>query len=180
MKNIQVTDEQYEILKKMSENMGKQNNRCTRLPLFCVAEYYKKVVPEDCGGDEWDAVDEEGNVIFDNSDDLRKWWSNKKEILDTYDITEEQYNDVAEERDYFLKDEIVSLLNLRIIPYEKDRRLINGQVYFTEEECERHIKLNHYHYHEPHSYVVGAWRNIEMETLLDVVHSISNEGKAHR
>ena len=69
---------------------------------------------------------------------------------------------------------------MRIYYYEVERRLINGQVYFTEEECERHIKLNHYHYHKPHSYVVGAWRNIEMETLLDVVHSISNEGKAHR
>jgi len=49
MKNIQVTDEQYEILKRMSEDMGKQDPRATRLPLFCVAEYKKVPMPEDCG-----------------------------------------------------------------------------------------------------------------------------------
>ena len=182
MKNIQVTDEQYEILKRMSEDMGKQDPRATRLPLFCVAEYKKVPMPEDCG--KMQIINEEGDCIIDENDNIIKWWKeNKENILDSYGIIEEEYNKIKIEDNILAEDDIIGLLEdkgFRKVYYEIERKFPHGQVYFTEEGANRHIKANNYHYNEPHTYVVSAWRNIEMETLLDVVHNICNEGGAHR
>ena len=48
--------------------------------------------------------------------------------------------------------------------------------FLTEEACESHIKLNHYHYSEPHSYVHHAWRYPELEQLLKSLGEITGKG----
>ncbi len=52
---------------------------------------------------------------------------------------------------------------------------IRAGVFFTAEECERHLKKNAYHYHEEaHVYCVSAWRNPEMQAVMQ--HLIEGAG----
>ena len=52
--------------------------------------------------------------------------------------------------------------NIKDVPVE-------GQVYLTEKAAQHHIDSNSYHYHEPFIYVVGAWRNPEIQTLMQLM-----------
>ena len=60
----------------------------------------------------------------------------------------------------------------------EDVRVDQGQYYFTEESAQRHIDMNHYHYHQPFTYVESAWRNPEWELIRAVLmQSKSLEGE---
>ena len=38
-------------------------------------------------------------------------------------------------------------------------------MFITKESCKNHIRLNGYHYHNPHTYAMTAWRSPEVEKL---------------
>lgn len=52
---------------------------------------------------------------------------------------------------------------------------LNPGIFLTEEAGLQHIKDNHYHYNEPSLYVVSAWRNYEMQLVMQ--HLIEQGGK---
>lgn len=43
---------------------------------------------------------------------------------------------------------------------------LSAGVFFTAKACEDHIRANHYHYNNPRSYGISAWRNYEMQTVM--------------
>jgi hypothetical protein len=47
--------------------------------------------------------------------------------------------------------------------------------FFTEKACEEHIRLNSYHYADPHSYVSHAFRNPEMELVQKFLINLTKQ-----
>jgi len=183
MPKIDVTDEQYEVLKKMSQSMVMQDSRATRLPLYCVAEWVMEPAHEDCGDLQYYLPNSEGTTFTE--DELQKMFKDKEEFLCEFGTGNEQkdnelYNKIKENIDEYDINCLIDFLEATAIWLTRVRRIVDGQIYLTEKGAQRHIDNNGYHYLEPHVYVTSCWRNYELETLMDVVHDIENEGGAHR
>jgi hypothetical protein len=48
--------------------------------------------------------------------------------------------------------------------------------FLTKRACERHIRLNDYHYRQPKPFADTAWRNPEFERLLRIVEKFATVG----
>ena len=156
MKIIEVTDEQFEALKKMASLLNSQKNRMTGEPIFCVYEKSDIAKPEGCGNERgW--VADEGMIHDDLAEELAEDWRE-----------ENQDEDKPDERDW--EDILTEELGYREVSYSiEDVRVDQGQYYFTEEAAQRHIDLNHYHYNQPFTYVESAWRNPEWQLIRKVL-----------
>lgn len=165
MKTIEVTDEQYDALVHMSNAMAVQDNAGTANPLFCVYQKEKVMVPEGYGdGVHWH--DGDGNFI-------------DEEDIDDDETIKEYCEEHPEDKDLDAED-ILKKLGYEKFYYKiEDVPAPDGQVYFTHESAQEHIRRNHYHYHEPFVFVNSAWRNDEMQLLMDVVAAITG-GKRHQ
>lgn len=166
MKTIQLTDEQYAFLENMAKEMATQSNRMTEFPLFCVYEKKKIFKPEGCG-------------------EFRAWTDSCGEP-----IYEEELNDCTpvfeylgshpEDKDMKPEDILTERLSFREVCYDIENFPVSGQVYFTEKAAQHHIDMNHYHYDKPFVYVVSAWRNPEMQMLMQLFSLLAPESKQWR
>lgn len=51
-------------------------------------------------------------------------------------------------------------------------------VFLTEEEADRHLRVNHYHYNPTAAtYVEHAFRNYDMETIVELFDALTKENK---
>jgi len=180
MQNIQVTDEQMEILKRMSADMQTQDPRHIHLPLYCVSQEKKVFTLEGCG-DELLFVDCVGTEI--TKDEFLAAWEDREQMIEEYGMDPAEYDSMRADNlpHDMLFSRICDILEWCEVEYKIERVLVDGQVYFTEAGAQAHIDLNKHHYHNPQVYTVGAWRNPELEVLMDVVAAIIDpNNKAHR
>lgn len=152
MKEIKLTDEMYDFLINMSNEMKTQNNRITAFPyIFQVEETYK--VPTCNGfGDELLISDDRETELRDEGD--------MRDHLDCY-FPDEFTREDLDEKDFGLVNET------------DDTRLSN--VFFTEKACEGHININRHNYKSPRSYVSHAYRNKEIETLQRFILGLTKD-----
>ena len=53
------------------------------------------------------------------------------------------------------------------IPYiDKPKIALEPGVFFTAKACQEHIDENSYHYTNPRVYAIAAWRNPEVQTIM--------------
>jgi len=138
----------------ISKEMQTQDNRATAYPLFVVM-VDKKVY----GCESW-CNEVERKEDFD-SDYLCEKCAEKYE-------NNEDLDDYCEDCD---QDCFVWF------SWEKDFDLKAG-VFFTAKACDEHIRLNDYHYSNPRSYAISAWRNYEMQEVINFLikyHKNTNE-----
>jgi hypothetical protein len=159
----------------ISKRMREQSNRSTQYPLFVVQEFLEIDRASGCG--EYTKY-----VSYDSDIELTQEQYEAIEACQEYSTVEEleenghdwvEYETILKEIGLSLDDtSTINLSEFRSIDYDIDW-VISGRagVFFTEEACEEHIRLNHYHYTKPRSYVISAWRNPEMvevmKTILD-------------
>lgn len=154
MKTIEVTDEQFEALKKIAGLLKTQNNRITAEPIWCIYERKRVVKPAGCGSE--------------------SGW-----IIDGDLLSEEEANDLAEEWREDKENEAEDLTDGEIIldklegvgcDFSIEEVLVGeGQYYFTEEEAELHLRSNKHHYGDAFTYVQSAWRNPEWALIRAVL-----------
>lgn len=150
-KTIEVTDEQYEFFDNIAKEMVTQSNQGTEFPLFCV--YQKEEVPAPAGCGQFPGWHKDGETYYE--DDL-------KDCAEVNDYIEEH----PEDKDMKPADILTEKLEYEEVCYDIKDVPVVGQVYFTENAAQRHIDANSYHYNKPFVYVVGAWRNIEIQKLM--------------
>lgn len=129
-------------LKKIGEKMAHQDHRMTQYVLFVVLEDEK--VPSLPGNGQWERKD--GEIDFSLLCDLCGKLHEDGEDLPIY------CDDC--EPDCFWECETIEKFNLK------------AGVFLTSEACDDHIKVNHYHYNNPRSYGISAWRNYEMQAVM--------------
>ena len=183
--------EDIEFLKKLSETMRTQEHDCQAAPRFwVVAQSVKEYVGEDYGS-HVDLVTEDGDTVIENAnvknvvDYFMKEYSDEvKERRITINYTPsycdifvlDKENGEAEEEEtlfdvddvirFFEEHDIISDSYYRTVCYNiNDASICPDTMFITKESCKNHIRLNGYHYHNPHTYAMTAWRSPEVEKL---------------
>lgn len=183
--------EDIEFLKKLSETMRTQEHDCQAAPRFwVVAQSIKEYVGEDYGS-HVDLVTEDGDTVIENAnvenvvDYFMKEYSDEvKErritINHTHSYCEifvlDKENGEAEEEEtlfdvddvirFFEEHDIISDSYYRTVCYNiNDASICPDTMFITKESCKNHIRLNGYHYRNPHTYAMTAWRSPEVEKL---------------
>ncbi len=139
---------------KISQLMHEQNHRCTQYPLFAIQEDNEIWVGkyDDCGYD-----------IQKRSDDIDEdeLCENCLELFNNSDDLPDECNSCSDCCFEFFK--IEKVFNLK------------AGVFFTEKACLEHIEANKYHYNNPVCFCISAWRNEEMQTIMQDILKCTNK-----
>lgn len=164
MKTIHVSDELYDKLIEMSENINSQDNRATAMPYFFqIMTKEKKYVPEGCGTECW-AYD--GSTI-ETEEEINKTIS---EYLDIEDIED------VKKKDEYEKGQILEKAGWRKVNYDYEEKYQNA--FLTEKSCKEHIERNSYHYAQPVDYLSHAFRNPDLELVYEFLCGLTEKPKA--
>lgn len=168
MKTIEISDELYEKLEKVSKEMNTQNHLCTAMPyIWTIREEEKDYWVEQWYSDWYQWFDDENEEcpIWSESDDsdyedyLESQW-----ILDNWKKSKMDYEDYLEEMWYWKN-------------YWRESETFKNW-FLTRKWCEEHIKENNYHYSEPTPYLLHLWRNEEMKAVQQFLCELT-WGKLH-
>lgn len=141
--------ENREVIKSFLEKMAKQDNRATAAPYFYVIR----------------TEVEEAGIDPDNADVVRYYDPENYEY--TYDSKEDARKQLKE--DGYSAREIDEIVD-RLEKYGIRKRWEKRGMFLTEEDAERHLKLNYYHYsHNAHTYVDHAWRAPELKDFFEAL-----------
>lgn len=135
-----------ETLKEVSVLMRSQDNRSTQHPLFVVQELKEIVKASGCG---------DRTIYVDGEDELSQEEYDAEEANEDSDVDLSEYREIEVSDEWVISD--------------------TAGMFFTEDACERHIKLNNYHYRKPRSYVISAWRNPEMVMVMQAILKLTGE-----
>jgi hypothetical protein len=162
MKNIQVSDEVYDKLMSIANDMTTQDPRGTRGPHIFVIREFVKDYDWGLNGDERCLVDSDGDYFsIEKFDDFLEYLDDRSVEYDK-ETAREMWEDFSYDLDEFIEENKLSLSRITYNWVPKDHN-----AFFTERACEDHIKSNHYHYNKPMSYLKHGWRNPEMETIQE-------------
>ena len=139
--------------------MRTQSNRSTQYPLFVVQEQKEVVKAEGCGDREIYVNGEEqlDAVEFQRREELL---NNDEEILDDDGEVIENFDPYDWRRIEISDEWVIS---------------DTAGVFFTEVACDLHIAQNNYHYSKPRSYVTSAWRNYELQQMMQMLLKLTGE-----
>ena len=161
MKTIEISDENYEFLMNLKNELNTQDCRITASPYYYTIRQKKKVyVPDGCGNE----------VIYRDETELETKEDCVEYLLDYYEdeYDKDDLNDMSlcELFDILIEERGFSPINYNYEYYYSN-------VFLTEKACEHHISINKHNLGlEPVSYVDHAYRNPEMEKLLKILKTI--------
>lgn len=171
MKQILIPDELYDKLIGLANEYINQNNRFQADPFyFNIEDEVSYMTKDGCGdykeyrSDSETAIssieDIENHLDCDNihqSEAYQKLIANKPDF-DSYEFSEFM-------NDYFP--------DFEEIEYKKEK--IYKNCFLLSKTCDQHIRLNHYHYSKTaRSYADTAWRNPDMEIIVNLLRSIGD------
>jgi hypothetical protein len=165
MKNIEVSDEIYDKLIELANEMTSQDMRGTRMPHMFQIRDWKKVYDAELNGDVQIYLDRGNGIEIEgidqlieylNEDDckfveeeIREMWKNQEET--PYD---EGLNEWIEE----------NVPHLQMYSYSLVPEYTN--CFLTAKAAQAHLDANDYHYHKDADvYLNHAWRNEEAELI---------------
>lgn len=133
-------------LEQISREMREQDNRSTQYPLF-VVQSLKRVEGEN-----------HSERLEDHENDMCEVCTKNAEL--------------GEEVADYCEDCGSECFRSYDLEYQNDDQ---AGVFFTEQACHEHIRLNDYHYTKPRSYVISAWRNPEMVAVMQSILKLTGE-----
>lgn len=169
MKTIQVSDEMYEFLTELSVELNLQDHRATAMPYFFQVQHQKQIsVPSGCGTEGWHldgtiltTVDEIKEAVFEYKD---------------WDLDDPEHQVLFEKLDEWAIDEIMDENYTKI---NIDTEDVYDNAFLTEKACKAHIVANKHHYGNPQDFLTHAFRNPELEKVMEFLCGITN-GKLHK
>jgi hypothetical protein len=164
MKQLILTDEQYDFIKSLSEQIKNEHVRLvpehiTGNPCFCV--YQKDYEYAESG---WHF--EEGWA------DCEGIWIRTDEV---FGYVKECLKSGCEfESRRF--DQIMAEMGFSRRSRKEGKKFVGA--YLTSKAAQKHIEENSYHYDKPFIFVESFWRNKEMQTLRNLLMSLEFENKS--
>ena len=161
MKNIEVTDEMYNSLMELSNNLNSQSHRCTRMPyMIQVSKKVEVAAYEGCGEMYWFS----GSVRLDNEDEENEVI--KEHLFEKHG---ENYGSIYDELEDYEKEDILTESDYRKLEVTEQDELSN--FFFTEKALRR------FHGEDVNTYLTGV-RNPELEMVMTFLCELSG-GKLH-
>jgi len=183
MKEIKISEEDYNFLKECKELLNTQDNRITRDPIYCIMDYEK--IPTDSDySDEYEWMDVHSDYcIIGQDEDIIDYFleSGDEENYQKIKLYLEKENDKVYENEDDLKEAFLEELSWGYSDDLKDfgidgvdrhyylytPKIKQGSVFsFFEKDALEHLEKNDYHYtHKSHTYACALWRSPRMEKL---------------
>lgn len=175
---IEINKEDYEFLKDLQHELLTQENDGNADPVFWGVMEKKEVsVPDGCGDcskivyddGAWDlkeAVEEVNGCISEYSQDVQEAWGNvdKSDISDIYYFMTEtlKWNNVTGLFDFKEIDELCRFTG----------------AFITKRACKEYVEKYSYNHSQPRTYAMTAYRNFELERLLNILKTIDLKDEA--
>lgn len=173
---IDIPDEMYNEMIRISKELKIQDNRGTADPYFYQVMTYKEYPTSSDYSSNSDYINQDGWKIewydfLNSKDDFKRYledqWYDEDDILEyllDYDKKEDNY-----ELEEWLEEEFY----IRYVYYLKEEHLEN--VFLTESAIKKHIENNKHNYpDEVFNYVNYAYRNPELETVIKFIKSLTD------
>jgi len=161
-----LSNEDIEFLKDLQHELLTQENDCQADPRFwAVAEnkrdfgydpdYADGEVMCGCDGETWDTPEEFLEFLIENE------YIKRGDIKEDYDYDFSELLELVDDCDFYT------------CGYRDNFDVITPDTMFiTKKSCQEHIAKNGYHYKQPHTYAMTAWRNPEIERLYKILKEI--------
>ena len=100
-------------------------------------------------------------------------WDTPEDFIDY--LVDNEYisrDDIETNNEYDFKEifDILDSSNFYTCGYRDNYDVIAPNTMFlTKDSAKKHIELNHYHYSQPHTYAMTAWRSPEVERLFKIL-----------
>lgn len=172
--------ENIEFLKTLSSEMKNQDPLGTASPRLWVIRDVKEVPTSDDYADGYQPFDEDNCEELDSEDlDERIALAVDEEgddklnnFIKGHHYLELDYAELAD-WNLGLKVELLFLYgeNIKLIPYIEEIFVTDtAGSFLTQQAAKNHIEANRHHYsNNVHTYCIHAWRNPEMERLIDII-----------
>ena len=169
MKTIEISDELYEKLKYLSNEIKTQDNRGTASPYFFQIMEKKE---DSC----WEDNCEKVVWCFEDFQIENDYWTminflkeNGESCLNGYEDAIEQWNlDGIDEYDL---ETMFEYLGFYKVPIKTVYQFSNA--FLTEKSILQHIESNKHHYENPTTYLQYAYRNPDIETIFEFLKYIN-------
>lgn len=172
-------DESLTFLRDFMYRINTQDNRCTATPIYYTIHEREEQPTDEDYADRSFWVDADGDKVATTITELYEYL--RKRIINDFD--DDATADCPDRKDalrlldkqheWELSEYAKEVFDIRLV-FVKDVDKYTG-VFLTEQACEVHIKANSYHYDKPRSYVHHAWRNPELERLLEILGELTGQ-----
>lgn len=174
-----------EFLKELQHQMLTQDTVSQASPRFWVVRHkVRQYGIEDGYGVDGEEVIYNCETIAGNLKELCEYLRDNEDDLEIEyheDIIEEYVTIVKddEEQCFYDTKELVEYMiegldydnSLYLVNYKDEYVIAENTMFLTIEECKRHIECNGYHYNEPHTYVMTAWRSPQVQRLYEILEN---------
>jgi hypothetical protein len=151
---VEISEESFEFLKNLVNEMKTQDRACTADPYFYVVqELVTRPAYDGCGSEtryatDWnDGLVTKDSILEDINDNSELGGKTLEELVDEGIITEYEVDEEYENTD-------------------------NCNVFFTKKAYEEHIRRNGHNLCCPRPYIYHAYRNSEIENLFKAIKEI--------
>lgn len=166
MKTIEISDELFEKLKYLSNEIKTQDNRGTASPYFFQVMEKKE---DSCWEDNCEKIVWYGNEMTVENDynQMREFLLENGECcLNGYEEAIEQW-DVDDDDDL---EDMFEYLGFYKVPIKTVYQFSNA--FLTEKSILQHIASNKHHYENPTTYLQYAYRNSDLDTIFEFLKEI--------
>ena len=173
MQKIEISQEDYEFLKELQHELNTQPNDGNADPVYWgVMETREVGVPDGCG----DPIIYMGDGA---TMELAEAVEYAKDYV-SYDIETKKYDERWEKLDKNSMSDFVEFCHdtfgwndVRIIYVDKEQKLSDTTgAFLTKRACQEYISKFGYNHYNPHTYAMTAYRNFELERLLNILRTI--------
>ena len=170
MKTIEVSDDMYDKLIALSNEINTQDHACTAMPYIIQVREEVKVplVSEDaCDGFIWYNADSDYRSDYDEKtiDVVKRDFEYKG--VNEPEKWEEQFPDKYSMEAYLEENGYDKRY------YRNDHHLTNA--FFSRKSCQNHISSNKHHYQNPKDYLSHCVRNPEMELVMSFLCGLTGK-----
>ena len=183
-----ITREDVEFLATLQDEMNTQPTLCQADPRFWVVkthEYrqakddddiHRVVFYDDTGDISTMTFDEALKLAHKSNVDLGgEGYAQEKlddfclDIDDNGDITWRWWDEDDAKR---FVEEYASSECAKVVYETGEPKIAENTMFLTLREAEEHIKRNDYHYNDPYTYAMTAWRSPQVERLYKILHEV--------
>ena len=172
MKEIKISQEDYDFLKDLQHELQTQDNDGTADPLYWMVEEEETVgVPDGCG----DPIIYMGDGATMELEEAVKYIE-EDYLKDLDEDSKEEWEDV--DKDYM--EDVVGFMNdvldwheVRIV-WQRKQEVISRETgaFITKRACKEYIQKFGYNHTKPHTYAMCAYRNFELARLLKILKTM--------
>jgi hypothetical protein len=169
-----LTDDDIKFLKDLAIELKTQDREYTAKPVFYQIREKKNVVGIDPDyADKTCILLSEEYILFTDFNEAIEWCEDYLEDLIQKDIDE--WWEVKLSKSFLVLHDFLKNIGYEFSTYTGyTEKHTYKNCFLTKRALDKHITENHYHYKQPDYFINHAWRNPELQQLLEIVEKFAD------